>query len=370
MKRKRKISLPLDKLISSLIGIMLVSGVFAQITLTQPLSVDHFDFYIDTVYVAQEDQEVIGYHWKSKSGKTYTFKKANSISSGLQDYFDKSFPSESGKQPLIIRINKIVCSTSDVSEKSNTLLHISFLKLEDDKYYHLFSTSAAYPKKQMEYGISLKNVIDKNLRKALHVCFDDFVKNYDPSEKELISNSELNSATSLYQNELDILKSNRNGEAGSFKSFSDFSSNRSVVDEDLHLKKVVNKKVGYYYEPQVVEDNQPTKYHMIFDGKGYFINHEDNYHKLYLTDKNSVQFLVLHENEGSGFLANLLGISTGLGVGAVLRNNTDFGILISAVIVGVTAGTVYYIVSEISKNIKGIHQYELDLLTGHIFRIS
>ena len=149
MKSKRNISLSLEKLISSLLGIMLVSGVSAQITFTQPLSVENFDFYIDTVYVAQEEQKVLGYHWLPNSKDTYKFKKRKNISLGLQNLFDESFPDDGTKEPLTIRINKILYSASIVTETADLILHISFLNSEGEKYYHLYTTSEVYFQKKI-----------------------------------------------------------------------------------------------------------------------------------------------------------------------------------------------------------------------------
>jgi hypothetical protein len=359
---------PIDKLLISLTGIILATGVFAQIKLTQPLTVENFNYYIDTVYVAQEEQKIVGYHWKSKSKRANKFKKFKNISLGFKDYFDLSFPNDGIKQPLIVRINKILCSTSEVSNKSNTILHISFLQSNGNEYYHLYSTSATY-NKQMEYGVSNEIAIDIYLRKVLTACFNNFVKHNNPSKKEIVSKFDLSDLSTQYKNKLEIFTSNRDREAIAFKTFSDFITDKGVVDKNLRLKKVIENERDFYYEQKESDTSKVLKYHMIFDGENYFINHDSKYYKLFVVNENHIQFQIINETSESVLLSNLLGLTAGLTVGAVLRNNSNFGILLNALIVGVTAGAVYYMTSEISKSINRIHRFELDLLTGYTYRV-
>ena len=116
-------------IIFTFLALVLVSTSFGQINIkfAEPLKVENFNFYIDTVYVAQEEQKKVGYHWMENTKDFYKIGSSKNISLGLQNLFDKSFPKDGIKTPLILRVNKILYSASIVSDTYDVILHISFL---------------------------------------------------------------------------------------------------------------------------------------------------------------------------------------------------------------------------------------------------
>lgn len=352
-----------------LFALLIISPLIGQtkVKFTEPLFIKGFNFYIDTVYVAQKEQKILGFHWLPNSKETYKFKKGKNISLGLQNLFDESFPDDGTKEPLTVRINKILYSANMVNETADIVLHISFLNSEGEKYYHLYTTSEVYFQKKIELGKTVFKIPEKLLREALTSCFNNFVDNFDFNDKKLVSKEELVNSVYLYQKELELLQ-NKGVDVRVFKNFNDFADNNSSVDDNLVLQKTEVRKGDFFYKV-THKDGAANDYLMVFDGKDYYINFESHFYKLTLSDKNSVSFLVPKNNNDGDFLAEILGLGTALGTGLVLRNNTDLNIVISSLISGVAGASVYFVSSVITKNIRRAYNYEFDLLTGHIFRI-
>lgn len=364
-----------NNIIFTFLAHILVSISFGQINIkfAEPLKVDNFNFYIDTVYVAQEEQKKVGYHWLENAKDFYKIGNSKNISLGLQNFFDQSFPKDGIKTPLIIRVNKILYSASIVSDTFDVILHISFLSSDGETYHHLYTTSKLYKQIKFEPESKILKIPEYKLREAFTSCFNDFVNNYDSSEKTIITQEELTNSVLLYQNELEVLQQDRQGNSGYFNSFEYFSKNYFITDSNIGLQKVETPKGDYFYEAKNEEATQ--KCWLFFDGQNHYVNYHSKYYKLNLINGNKVQFSVPKEKIRKGYLLESLSILSVLGIGAVIRNNTDLNWISRSIIAFVIGGVVYYVTDTIinktngKNNSKKFINYELDLLTGYAYRI-
>lgn len=345
-----------------LVAVFLSTFSWSQkIVFENQMKIYGFDYYIDTVIIAQEEQNFPGHKWVENEAHPFTIDH-KSIGEGIQDYFKLSFPYDNQKKTLIIRVNRIIFNSS--IDESEIGIHLSFIETVDDEFYHLYTTNFSTDSIRIDEGERFHLECGNHLSKVISTCFEEFLHRENSENRELISRNEMYHPILLSPDNFPILSKNQ-GEAGYYISFDDFVQNNIVLDSSLTVD-VVNegKKNQSYF---VSSQKSPKKYWAAFDGENFFIKNQSTFQKLEFTNDNKILFKVSKNNNDGGFLSEILGLSAALGTGFALRNSTN--IIVGSIIGGVAGAIVYFTTEAIVKKSRKPRYYELDLLTGLQYRV-
>jgi hypothetical protein len=194
-------------LFALLISILFIqnNGFAAKIKIENLMDVPEFNFYIDSVIVVQEEQEVIGYRFKHKKLKSFKLEEKR-IDRTLQDLFQQSFPFEAGKRRLILKINRIIYNTLDQSSEFGA--NITFIEKVNGQLVDLGTIRSSWVNENTLSNSFSAKVRGDDLVINLAFLFLEFVA-YEEANKSLNKNmlteADLSSSVSLTSSNFPIL---------------------------------------------------------------------------------------------------------------------------------------------------------------------
>ena len=138
------------------------------LNLTKQRAVILRDYYIDTVIIAQQEKELLGFDLMHRAHIRFN----STIEKDLNAFFNRQDMLDKSKEPLILKVNRIRMESG--MEWCRTELGIGLIVKENDKYVELITTSAITGRDWWIANSEKK--LGETFVDALVLCLKDFVR--------------------------------------------------------------------------------------------------------------------------------------------------------------------------------------------------
>lgn len=237
--------------------------------------VPSFEFYVENVIVAQNEQKVLGFSFTGGGKQELSF--VNSITSQMKWTLGQCFPESENKKPMTVVINKI--KTLCDEKHCQTQLSLTFVTKENEILYTRLITGnveRTKVKNRFPYPVN----VGINILNTFESCFKDFQQYYEKGNltKDIISKEDLSvplSPDSLYS-----IIFNRSGEKkGVIYSHTDFIN---FQVDDSHEFTIAEKAIyADKSEPFKVQFEKRFKdeHWGVYDGQHYYKHIKNNHYE-------------------------------------------------------------------------------------------
>lgn len=353
-----------------LVSISTFSTCFAaSIEIETKMEVPNFNFYIDSVFLTQNEKYTIGYKFKHTKLDPFELQGGRRIDNVLDNLFKQSFPETENKRHLIVKVNRILFNTFDLTSEFGA--NITFIEKREGKYYDLGTVAVAWVNENsLPNSLSAKKR-GENLVINLSLFFEEFLeqlKNSGSDSGALIKVEQLSEKKEISSDSFPVLDQSTDFSKGIVLSFEDFLEGKIVKEENLNLERIDQKKS----DAPILKVNSKLfsqdQIWGVYDGEYFYINENGNYYQLNLTNN---EFILHGPSTSQGFhdrksLFFSVGTMTALTVG--LSPQMPFG---QALLIAMVSGVlVDFGTSAILNKRKEYVYYKVDLLTGLVHQIE
>jgi hypothetical protein len=156
--------------------VLSVIKIYAQDSIIElkkePINIPNRNFFIDNVIDGRKTQGNIGVIRMGVWGKRVRYYLKSSLSAEIFDYLNNSFPKDSSKIPITLKVIYLNISQSKTyyAKIGKAEIKVEFYRNMNNKLLKLFETKAV--SEEQDYGVNNDN--EYRIRKALTACLKSF----------------------------------------------------------------------------------------------------------------------------------------------------------------------------------------------------